>query len=68
MTGLLEVKGTKYTHKDQIQEEIYGTLLAPNTIGTFHDHFITFHLDLDVDGQDNSFIKSYLEMTAVKNK
>uniref|UniRef100_A0A803M6E7 Amine oxidase n=2 Tax=Chenopodium quinoa TaxID=63459 RepID=A0A803M6E7_CHEQI len=66
LTGVLEVKGTNYTYKDQVHEEIYGTLLAPNTIGTYHDHFMTFHLDLDVDGQDNSLVKSHLDIMAVK--
>ncbi|CAI9770970.1 unnamed protein product [Fraxinus pennsylvanica] len=39
LTGLLEVRGSVYTHKDQIQEEVYGTILAENTIGVHHDHF-----------------------------
>ncbi|KAL2463925.1 Copper amine oxidase family protein [Forsythia ovata] len=61
MTGLLEVRGSIYTHKDQIQEEVYGTILAANTIGAHHDHFLVFHLDLDVDGDANSFIKKNLQ-------
>lgn len=61
LTGLLEVRGSIYTHQDQIQEEVYGTLLSQNTIGSYHDHFLLFHLDLDIDNQENSFFKSTLK-------
>ncbi|XP_052188458.1 amine oxidase [copper-containing] alpha 2, peroxisomal-like [Diospyros lotus] len=66
LTGLLEIRGSSYTHSSQIQEEVYGTLLAPNTIGSYHDHFLIYHLDLDVDGDANSFIKSTLQTTRVR--
>lgn len=65
MTGLLGVRGSIYTHKDQIQEEVYGTILAENTIGANHDHFIVFNLDLDVDGVANSLIKTKLQTARV---
>ncbi|WCJ23742.1 Copper amine oxidase family protein [Euphorbia peplus] len=68
LTGLLEVRGSKYTHKDQIKDEEYGTLLAENTIGSHHDHFITYHLDLDVDGDTNSFVKSKLQSAKVNHQ
>ncbi|XP_058193045.1 amine oxidase [copper-containing] alpha 3, peroxisomal-like [Rhododendron vialii] len=67
LTGLLEVRGSVYTHTDQIHEEVYGTLLAENTLGAYHDHFLSYHLDLDVDGDANSFIKSTLQTTRVSN-
>ncbi|KAL5541582.1 hypothetical protein UlMin_009292 [Ulmus minor] len=65
LSGLLEVRGTNYTHKDQIQEEVYGTILAENTLGINHDHFLTYHLDLDIDGEANSFVKNKLQTTRV---
>ncbi|XP_054805007.1 amine oxidase [copper-containing] alpha 2, peroxisomal-like isoform X2 [Prosopis cineraria] len=37
LSGILEVKGGKYTHTDQIKEEVYGTLLADYTIVTDHN-------------------------------
>lgn len=53
------VKGTSYANMNQIpnQENLYGTLLSENVIGVIHDHYITFYLDMDVDGSDNSFVK-----------
>lgn len=53
------VKGTSYINMNQVnqQEEIYGTLLSENVIGVIHDHYVTFYLDMDIDGSDNSFVK-----------
>lgn len=59
LSGILMVKGTSYININQVnpQEDIYGTLLSENVIGVIHDHYVTFYLDLDVDGSDNSFVK-----------
>ncbi|XP_021768398.1 primary amine oxidase-like [Chenopodium quinoa] len=63
LSGILMVKGTPYTNLDQVsnQEGLYGTLLSENVIGVIHDHYITFYLDMDVDGSDNSFVKVNLQ-------
>ncbi|XP_057519378.1 amine oxidase [copper-containing] gamma 2-like [Amaranthus tricolor] len=63
LSGILMVKGTPYTNTNQIpnQEDLYGTLLSENVIGVIHDHYITFYLDMDIDGSDNSFVKVNLQ-------
>ncbi|KAE8732276.1 putative Copper amine oxidase family protein [Hibiscus syriacus] len=54
---ILMVKGTEYDNMNQVEENLFGTLLSENVIGVIHDHFITFYLDMDIDGSDNSFVK-----------
>ncbi|OWM71857.1 primary amine oxidase-like [Punica granatum] len=59
LSGILMVKGSPYSNLNDVpgQENLYGTILSENIIGVIHDHYITFHLDMDIDGSDNSFVK-----------
>lgn len=43
------IESNQSTHSEPVVSE--------NVIGVVHDHFITFHIDMDVDGVNNSFVK-----------
>uniref|UniRef100_A0A0D9WRR9 Amine oxidase n=1 Tax=Leersia perrieri TaxID=77586 RepID=A0A0D9WRR9_9ORYZ len=58
LSGILEMKAINYTHVDQIKEDVHGTLISENTVGVYHDHYITYHMDLDIDGTENSFVRN----------
>ncbi|KAI3675974.1 hypothetical protein L1987_85570 [Smallanthus sonchifolius] len=66
LSGVLEMKPTTQTKAGQTKEEIYGPLIAKNRIGNNHDHFITYYLDLDIYGEDNSFVKANLKLKKAK--
>lgn len=51
----------EYVQRSEIKkDDIYGTIVADNTVSVNHDHFVTFRLDLDVDGKENSFVRTKL--------
>lgn len=72
LSGILMVKGTSYKNMNQVpaanQENLYGTLLSENIIGVIHDHYVTFHLDMDIDGAaNNSFVNVNIQRQQTSN-
>jgi len=45
-----------------------GALVAPGAVGIYHDHYISFRLDLDVDGATNSFVRERLVRRAASGR
>jgi primary-amine oxidase len=73
-TGIIETKGVTAKNassdgahaidgdKQRALPDEYGHFVAENTVGVNHDHFFSFRLDLDVDGQNNTFMADRLKM------
>jgi len=63
-TGLDAVKGVATKHlKDPsaARDTRYGSLIAPNLVAPNHDHYFNFRLDFDIDGTDNTFVRTGLD-------
>ncbi len=63
-TGVPQVKAVSSSNAANDENGLdtaYGRLVAANTVATNHDHFFSFRLDLDVDGQSNSFVSEQLK-------
>ncbi len=65
-TGIDAVKGVKAQSMDDEgaeEETQYGELIAKGLVGTYHDHFLSFRVDVDIDGSKNSFQRDKLVKT-----
>ncbi|KAI3689626.1 hypothetical protein L2E82_47589 [Cichorium intybus] len=62
--GMLMVKGIPYKNINDIPNtnDMTGPLVSENVIGVVHDHFISFHLDMDIDGANNRTATSLLDL------
>jgi primary-amine oxidase len=63
-TGLDAVKGVATRHlrdASAARDTRYGSLIAPHLVAPNHDHYFNFRLDFDIDGTDNTFVKTVLD-------
>ncbi|RDY09128.1 hypothetical protein CR513_06553, partial [Mucuna pruriens] len=65
LSGMLEIKAVNITHRDEIKNDQHGVLVSEHSIGVYHDHYYIYHLDLDIDGVENSFVKTNLKTVLV---
>jgi primary-amine oxidase len=57
--GIIATKGVparKMQDTTAAADTQYGTLVSPNLVGVNHDHFMSFRVDLDVDGPTNRLV------------
>jgi primary-amine oxidase len=63
-TGIDQIKGVQarsMADPSAAADTTSGTLVAPNLVAVNHDHFLSFRLDVDIDGQANTLIRQRLE-------
>ena len=59
-TGIDAAKGVatnRMTDASMARDTAHGTLVAPNLVAVFHDHFLLLRLDFDIDGQRNTLVR-----------
>jgi primary-amine oxidase len=66
-TGIVLAKGVAERSADTSSgsDTRYGTLVAPNLVAVNHDHFLSFRLDVDIDGTPNKFVRRRLVPGAI---
>ncbi len=63
-TGVVAVKAVEASgalSQDTFSSDAYGRLVDRNLLAVNHDHYFSFRLDFDIDGDSNSFEKGHLE-------
>jgi primary-amine oxidase len=66
-TGIIETKAAKTKTSEHGMggspgaPDEYGRFVGDNTLGVNHDHFFSYRLDMDVDGQNNTFMADKLK-------
>ena len=59
-TGIVQVKGVNartMADGSASRDTAYGNLIAANLVGVRHDHFLSFRLDVDIDGPRNTLVE-----------
>ena len=62
-TGIAQVKGVRsetLADRSAPGDTAYGNLVARNLVAVNHDHFLSFRLDVDIDGRDNTLLRQKL--------
>ncbi len=62
-TGIVAVKGVPAPNRDATApqpETQYGTFVEPDLVAVNHDHFLSFRLDVDIDGTPNTLVRRQL--------
>ena len=60
-TGIVQVMAAE-AKVDGKGSDRYGRYVSPNLVAVNHSHFLSFRVDLDVDGQANSLVVERLKM------
>jgi primary-amine oxidase len=63
VTGIDQVKGVRaqtMADASAARDTAWGNLVAPGLVGVNHDHFLSFRLDVDIDGERNTLVRQRL--------
>ena len=61
MVAVKAVEASGALSQDTFSSDAYGRLVDRNLLAVNHDHYFSFRLDFDIDGDSNSFEKGHLE-------
>jgi primary-amine oxidase len=69
-TGFDAIKSVLAENMDSpsaAEDTAYGSLIAPYTVAPNHDHYFNFRLDLDADGEANTFARDIFVTSPAKD-